>query len=154
MGLRKADIDSIDSFHRQLLRKTCNIKYPNKIHCNKLYKVTKSKPASIRIAEARWRYFGHALRLPRDTPPQQSMDFYFADLNRPKFRGAKRTTIVTTLQSDIKKTKEKFPQFQVDSLKSFRDLTNIRQLASDRKLWKKIYKAVIDTVEAEHRDSL
>ena len=154
LGLRKIDVNSIDSFHRHLLRQISNIQYPNTISSKKLYKTTKSRPASIRIIEARWKYFGHALRLPLDTPPQHAMSYYFTDLHKQRFPGAKRTTIVTTLQTDIKKTKEKFPNFQVNSLSCFQDLIKIRQIASDRKLWQKIVKSVVNTAEAEHQEGL
>ena len=56
LGLRKVDVDSIDSFHRHLLRQISNIQYPNTISSKKLYKTTKSRPASIRIIEARWKH--------------------------------------------------------------------------------------------------
>ena len=154
LGLRKADVQAIDSFHRNLLRKISNISYPNTISSKKLYKSTKSRPASIRIVEARWKYFGHALRLPLDTPPQHAMSYYFTDLHKQKFKGAKRTTIVTTLQADIKRTKEKFPIFQIESLDRYQDLIKIRQVASDRKLWQKIVKSVVNTAEAEHQEGL
>ena len=154
LGLRKVDVASIDSFHRHLLRQISNIQYPNTISSKKLYKVTKSRPASIRIIEARWKYFGHALRLPLDSPPQHAMSYYFTDLHKQKFPGAKRTTIVTTIQADIVKTKKKFPNFQVNSLSCFQDLIKIRQIASDRKLWHKIIKSVVNTAEAEHQEGL
>ena len=131
-------LDTIDSFHRHLLRQICNIQYPNSISSKKLYKTTKSRPASIRIIEARWKYFGHVLRLPLDTPPQHALSYYFTDLFKQKFPGAKRTTIVTTLQADIKKTKKKFPNFQVNSLSCFQDLIYVRQIASDKNCGKKL----------------
>ena len=56
-GLRKSDILSINSFHRSLLRKVCNIKWPDKISNIKLYRLTKRKPIIIDITIARWKYF-------------------------------------------------------------------------------------------------
>ena len=82
------------------------------------------------------------------------MSYYFTDLHKQKFKGAKRTTIVTTLQADIKRTKEKFPIFQIESLDRYQDLIKIRQVASDRKLWQKIVKSVVNTAEAEHQEGL
>ena len=151
-GLRKVDSDSLDSFHRQLLKKICNIFYLNTISSKKLYKLTKTRRASIRVMESRWKFFGHALRLPKDTPPQQSMSYYFTNLNNTKFRGAKRTTIVTTLQADIKRAKDKFQHFQINSLECIEDLIKIRQIASDRKLWRTITKSIINAAEAEYQD--
>ena len=94
------------------------------------------------------------------------MSYYFADLHKTRYRGAKRTTIVSTLQADIKRTKEfitkineeklkknnncKIQKFQIDSLQSFQDLIKIRQIATDRK----ITKSVIDGAEAEYPKDL
>ena len=75
-------------------------------------------------------------------------------LAQAKISRSQRTTIVTTLQTDIKKTKEKFPNFQVNSLSCYQDLIKIRQIASDRKLWQKIVKSVVNTAEAEHQEGL
>ena len=61
---------------------------------------------------------------------------------------AKRTTVVTTLQADIKNTIEKFPNFEIRSLDSLTDYNNICQIASDRLRWKRITKAIFDSVKA------
>ena len=146
-GLRKCDIEGIEVLQRHMLRRVCNIKYPEIISNRNLYKVTKTKPASIRIAKGRWQYFGHALRLHLMSPPQQAMDFFFAFKPDKKFPG-RRATIVSTLQDDIKMTKIKFPQFEIDSLSSHSDLRRLRALASDRKKWRRITKSITDTTEA------
>ena len=44
------------------------------------------------VKSARWRLFGHVLRMPRDTPPaQQAIDYYFADTGDATFRDRVRT---------------------------------------------------------------
>ena len=48
-GLRKTDEQKLNSFHRQLLRRMCNIKWPNTITSKKIYKITKSHAISIDI---------------------------------------------------------------------------------------------------------
>ena len=149
-GLRKSYLEGIESFHLQLLRYICDIKYPDIISNKDLYKKTKCRPAQIRITISRWRYLGHALRLPEDTPPQVAMSFYFSESKEKKHRG-KRCTIVTTLQEDIVRTKRIFPEFQIQSIKTYNDLIILRQLASDRKEWKKISKSVVNAVEAERQ---
>ena len=147
-GIRKVDLEMIESFQRNLLRNILNIRYPDHISNAKLYKLTKTKPARVRITKSRWQYFGHALRLPKDSPPQVAMSYFFHETSAKRFRG-KRCTIVTTLQVDISKTRAKFPNFQVQSLNCFQDLIKLRQLASDRVGWRRITKSVLDTVEAE-----
>ena len=42
-GMKKQDEDSFDSFHRQQLRSVLRIKYPQKISCKNIYKVTQNK---------------------------------------------------------------------------------------------------------------
>ena len=148
-GLRKIDEQKLNTFHRRMLRKICKINWPNKISNKKLYRLTKTKPLTVRIAQSRWRYFGHALRMDPLSPPRRAMQYYFtAEPNTKKFSGNKRSTIVTTLQKDIKQTLQKFPLFQISSLQSNTDLTQICILAKNRSNWRKITKAVTDTVQA------
>lgn len=162
-GLRRCDIEGIDSLHRRFLRKILNISWPETISNKALYKVTKVKPAEIRITRARWQYFGHALRLDVLSPPQQAMDFYFAPVSAKCFPG-KRCTIVTTLQADIKRTQEfiaklnevklnknnncKLQKFQIEKLSNHSDLKKLRVIASDRVTWRRITKSVVDAAEA------
>ena len=46
-------------------------------------------------------YYGHVLRLPRDAPAQRAIDHYFADTEAAAFRGRPRTSLPTTLCSDL-----------------------------------------------------
>ena len=97
------------------------------------------------------------------------MSYYFVALHKTRYRGARRTTIVSTLQADIKRTKEFITKineekskknncilqkFQIDSLQSFQDLIKIRQIATDRKLLQKITKSVIEADQAEYTKDL
>ena len=149
--LRKTDIKLLNSFHRQLLRRMLRIFWPQKISSKQLYRSTKTQPIIIDITKARWRYFGHALRLPNDSPPKKAMKWFFMpELFNQQASGAKRTTIVTTLQADIKNTIEKFPNFEIRSLDPLTDYNNICQIASDRLRWKRISKSVVDSVKAKY----
>ena len=62
-----------------------------------------------------------------------------------KFRGRKRTTIVTTINKDIKQAKEKYTNFPVTSLISQVSLQNIGTKAKNRNLWKEIVNKVVDS---------
>ena len=148
-GLRKCDSENLNSFHRRLLRQICKFHWPHTISSHKLYKLTGTQPLTIRIASARWKYFGHALRMNANAPPRMAMNYFFQpETTLKKFGGSKRATIVTTLQSDIQATKHKFPHFQIKNLISINDLETIRIIALDRKSWRRITKAVTDTVQA------
>ena len=136
-GMSKKDEDCMDSFHRQQLRHTLNIKYPHVIRSKELYRITKSYPISADIAKSRWKLFGHTLRMNKDTPARKAMKFYFEEIHGKKFRGRKRTTIVTTLNRDIELTKKKFPNFDLKPLNSLLDLHNARVKAKNKVLWRK-----------------
>ena len=143
-GMSTQDENKIDSFHRQQLRHTLNIKYPNKIRTKHLYKTTKTHTISADITKARWKLFGHTLRMNKDTPARKAMKFYFERNNAGKFRGRKRTTIVNTLNRDITNTKLVYPHFDLTQLHTELDLHNIRVKAKNRVLWRKRVKMIFD----------
>ena len=136
-GMSVTDEEKMDSFHRQQLRNILNIKYPNKIRSKHLYKTTKTHPISADIVKQRWKLFGHTLRMEKETPARKAMKYFFERTDAKKFRGRKRTTIVTTLNRDIQNTKLKYPQFDLHTLHTELDLHNIRVKATNRVLWRK-----------------
>ena len=136
-GMSKKDEDGIDSFHRQQLRHTLNIRYPHTIRTKHLYTITKTYPISADIAKARWKLFGHCLRMKADTPARKAMKFYFEERPEEKYRGRKRTNIVNTLNRDIILTKKKYPRFDIKPLNSLLDLHNARVKAKNRVVWRK-----------------
>ena len=143
-GMSKKDEDGMDSFHRQQLRHTLNIKYPYRIKTKHLYTITKTHPISADIAKARWKLFGHTLRMKADTPARKAMKFFFEERTEKKFRGRKRTTIVNILNRDIELTKKKYPNFDIKPLKSLLDLHNARVKAKNKVQWRKLVGMVFD----------
>ena len=87
-GLTQADLDRI-------------VHWPNRISNVDLYHRCQCRPISESIVTARWRLFGHVLRLPRDA--QRAIDHYFADTEAAAFRGRPRTSLPTTLCSDLRR---------------------------------------------------
>ena len=149
-GLTKDDEKNLDSFHRRQLRKTIGVLYPHKIRNQPLYEVTKTRPITIDITKARWKMFGHALRLKQNTPARKAMRWFFqAPEGVRKFRGRKRATIVTTLNRDIKRTKERNPNFNLPCLDSELALRNIRVKALNRKGWQGLVKMVTDAAYSD-----
>ena len=61
-----------------------------------------------------------------------TMSYYFETSNAKGFRGRSRTTIVTTWNNDIKRTKVQVPLFPVRTLKSSEDLEHVRHLVQER----------------------
>ena len=55
------------------------------------------------VKSARWRLFGHVLRMPRDTPAQQAIDYYFADTGDATFRGRPWTSLPNALSADLRR---------------------------------------------------
>ena len=96
------------------------IQWPHKKSNNKLYKITGTKPLSITKTERIWKLLGHILRLPADCPARKAMRYYFEERTNKIFR--RRTTIVSTLNKDIKRTKEDGINFSVTTLVSLQNL--------------------------------
>ena len=144
-GLTQKDEKGLDSFHRKQLRQILGVKYPTTMENEKVYKVTKTKPLSIDITKARWKMFGHVLRMNERTTARLSMKYYFqVPTNTRKFRGRKRATIVTTLNRDIKRTRTKYNNFDIKPLLTEVDLRNTKVKAINRNHWKKKIQMVID----------
>ena len=144
-GVSKDDQRKLNSFHRNQLRKVVGIQWPHKISNEKLYKITGTKPLSITITERRWKLLGDILRLPNDCPARKAMRYYFEERTNKVFRGRRRTTIVTTLNEDIKRTRENDNTFPVTPLISQVSLQNIYMKAKNRKLCSKIVKQVVNS---------
>ena len=132
-----------DSFHRKQLRQVVGIKWPHRISNRNLYRMTGSQEISKTITERRWNLLGHILRLNADTPARKSMRYYFKQRTSQKFLGRDRTTIVTTINKDIKRSKEEISSFPVTPLISSVSLQNIASKARNRKLWAGIVKQVL-----------
>ena len=69
-GLTKADLDRIDTYHRRHLRQIIGVHWPNRISNVALYHRCQCRPISESIVTARWRLFGHVLRLSRCPRPK------------------------------------------------------------------------------------
>ena len=118
-----------------------------------VYKKTDEIPISLTILSARWKLFGHILRLPHDTQAQMSMQHYFTPSTKPKFRGRPRTTLPLTLSQDITRAaaynKDFYSNYQLRDLKSTTDLKKLLNIANDRKNWKILAKQIYDAAEVE-----
>ena len=135
--------------HCQLPQETAQemmgIRWPHRISNKKLYEKTNTLPISRTITERRWKLLGHILRLPAECPARRAMKYFFGKRTNRKFPGRKRTTIVTTINRDIKRTKQKHHTFLITPLISEVSLQNIHTKAKNRKLWAKIVQQVVDS---------
>ena len=137
-GVSKNDQRKLNSFHRRQLRKVIGIQWSHKISNNKLYKITGTKPLLITTTERRWKLLGHILILPAECPARKAMRYYFEERINKIFRARRRTTIVSTLNEDIKRTKEDDITFPVTPLLSQVSLQILYTKAKNRKLRSKI----------------
>ena len=71
--------EKLDCFQRKLLRRVLGLKWSDKVTNESLYKKHNLVPASIQVINARWRLFGHILRLNEKTPARQAMVSHFDD---------------------------------------------------------------------------
>ena len=94
--------ESLDAFHRRLLRIALNCRYPKIIKNSKLYTLTKEVPISETIKKRRLALFGHILRLDPETPVQKALDYYTVHHERPV--GRPPTTWLSMIKKDIKPT--------------------------------------------------
>mgnify|MGYP001798179549 FL=1 len=97
----KATADSIDSFHRRMLRNAIDVRWPNKISSKDLYEKTQQKPWSSEITKRRLRLYGHLMRLPEATPIKISMGEYERPLKMA--RGARKFTWMKNIDNDLER---------------------------------------------------
>ena len=155
-GLTKNEEAGLDSFHRQQLRKVLNVKYPDKMKNEEVYKLTNETPISLQIVKNRWKLFGHILPLNDNTPAQKSMKHYFSDSTSQKFRGRKRITLPVKLSQDIGMVRRYDHLFTRDfsniyKIGSKTDLAAITVVAVDRKKWQKLVEQICKAAEAQMR---
>lgn len=116
----------INSFQRKLLRKMINIKWPKKISNESLKKITKHVEWDLIIRQSQVRWYGHALRLPEDTPCKQALTEFHRPTKRP--RGGQKYTWIKQVNKELEKVNI--------------DINNIETIAKDRNKWRNIVKAM------------
>ena len=114
-GLTQADLVRIDTYHRRPSSPDhrCPLAQPD-IERGSLpplfSRLFTTAAISESIITARWRLFGHVLRLPRDAPAQRAIDHYFADTEAATFIGRPRTSLPSTLCSDLRRIRRTLRQ--------------------------------------------
>ena len=97
--LTKTAENKIDSYHRRLLRRAINIRWPNKISCEDLYNKTKQGKSSGKIKTRRMRWYGHVIRLPEEAPAKLALQE--ARRKVKKLRGGQTTKWLAVLEKDL-----------------------------------------------------
>ena len=83
------------------------------------------------------------------TPANKAILYYFENNYAQQYRGRPRTTIVTTLNNNIQRTRNKLPNLPNITLKSLFDLQKFKELAQDRDAWKKFVNDIYKVAEDE-----
>ncbi|XP_029654866.1 uncharacterized protein LOC115228424 [Octopus sinensis] len=122
-GISASKIKNLNSFHRRQLRILCGVQWPTRINNGALYRKCSAQPVILDVMEARWRLFGHVLRMDQTSPANLAMEEYFAASGK-KFRGRPRNTLPEVLDADLKSINRK--------LKNGDDLDAMRILACNR----------------------
>ena len=128
------------------------VKYPTKISNTKLYSKTGEKPISETMRRSRWKLLGHILRRDQQIPANMAMNLYFNEDIRggKKFRGARRTTLPTVLNTDLSRIQHRDHNYcRQIKLANTEDLRNLQQLAVDRKFWRCLVARVVGAGRAE-----
>ncbi len=153
-GLTIKDINNLNIFHRKQLRKVIGLKlsyHRRSMSNHQLYTIAKSRPLIIDIITSRWRLLGHILRQPIQAPAQSALSYYCREeTNCKRYPGGRRTTIITTINRDIHKTKQRLPNFILTPLTNKEQLAHLRTIANDRILWRDLSKLVIDTAQGDY----
>ena len=123
--INKTTNKMIDGYHRRMLRNAINIKWPNKISNEHLYKKTEQKKWSETLKLRRLRWFGHAVRLPEETPAKMALEESKRKLK--KIRGGQRTTWLKTIEKDLSDVGYTLQQAS--------------EIASERTEWKKVVRS-------------
>ena len=141
-ALTRTESARLDSFQRSQLKQLLGIRWPQKISNKALYKRCQCEPLSIKMIEARWRLFGHVLRMPKNVPAQMAIDQYFQPSNDiPSWRGRPRTTLPVVLNADLQSTGY--------HLRNKADLEHLRQLAMNRPEWSQLTKKIVEAAQAK-----
>ena len=92
--------NSIDAFHRRLLRYAIGVKYPKIMPDKQVYEMTQCKPWSETIQHRRLSWLGHLMRLDPGVPARLSLTEALTPTKRK--RGHPPTTWLTNIQEDLK----------------------------------------------------
>ena len=88
------------------------------------------------------------LRLPLNTPANESMSYYFKVPEKiRKYPGITRTTLPTFIDKDIKQTVKKnhLTELPVKQFISTKGVEDLRILAQERDVWKDFLKVICST---------
>ena len=133
-ALTEALAEKLDCFQRKMLRIVLGIKWFDKVPNKELYIRSGMIPIRELVIDARWRLFGHTLRLGDDTPARKAMAYYFhKDLHG---RQGRRTTIASVLSDEYEAS-------YGNPIKSLDEYSRVVECAQDRAVWREIVDKIV-----------
>jgi len=127
--------NKIHCAQRKMIRRVLGIKFSDRITNVDLYTRCGIQPASVQVVNARWRLFGHTLRMNEDTPAGKAMTHYF--IKDQNGRTGKRVTVPTALSDEYKEAGG-------TEIKSREEYEVVVNLAQDRGRWKELVQKVTE----------
>ena len=97
--LTETQENEIDSFHRRLLRKVINIRWPKIISNNDLYEKVGVEKWSVTIRRRRLNWLGHLMRLDEGTPVRKALLESLTDVKRKV--GRPQLTWIKAIEKDL-----------------------------------------------------
>jgi hypothetical protein len=129
IGTSDAKIERLEVAHRRFLRRVLRIFFPNRISKSKLYETSKCPMIKSIATKARWKFFGHLLRQPLNTPANLVMHAYFSSPSG-KRKGGRPISLPTILARDLREVHK--------NLKNGQQLQDLRSIAMNRRAWKRL----------------
>ncbi len=98
--LTKTNEQSIDAFHRKIIRKyVFNVKWPRTLSNEALYDRSKVEPWRKKITRKRLNWFGKLAAMPDNTPANVALEYGLEKFQRP--RGKPKTTWISKTKKDL-----------------------------------------------------
>ena len=136
-GMPKSYWDKLDACHRNHLRKIMNVSWQRSMMSkDTLYKQSNSTPLSKRAELSRWKMLGHILRSDERSPAQAALCFAVEMCSEVGRLGAHRRNLLHHLKVDLWK--------RFILLESYEDILHLRELASDRGYWSKMFNFILE----------
>ena len=96
----------IDKLQRNLLRRLLNVKWPRKITNEELYRKTREIMCSTKLKHRRLIWYGHAQRLPNETPAKSVINNIEQNSDVTKLWGGQTITWLKLLEQDLKEIRQ------------------------------------------------
>ena len=128
--------DELDRAQHKMIRHVLGLKWADKITNADLYVRSGLRPANDQALYARWRLFGHTLRLNENTPARQAMLYYF-QRGHDDGRQGNFVHIATCLSREYKSVTDQ-------TITTSKDYRSIQSFATDRDAWKELTSDVVN----------